>query len=227
MDIMVQGEGKKFYKPNEVEISLNFHSNDTTYEKVLDKGTKDVELFISNVLGELNIKKDELKTRNFRIFQNIRYDYEKKKNVDLGYDYTQAATLKMDYDMAIVADFMEKVAKLKNPPKYTMNFSIKDKEAAKKEVMAEAYTKAKDKAEIIALAAGKTLKDCVKVDFRPFETAIQSRSSLSDNDFSAMCLKETSAFGIQKSSAKDVIQTIFTPEDVEIRETLYCLWITE
>ena len=63
--------------------------------------------------------------------------------------------------MAIVADFMEKVAKLKNPPKYTMNFSIKDKEAAKKEVMAEAYTKAKDKAEIIALAAGKTLKDCV------------------------------------------------------------------
>ena len=107
------------------------------------------------------------------------------------------------------------------------NFSIKDKEAAKKEVMAEAYTKAKDKAEIIALAAGKTLKDCVKVDFRPFETAIQSRSSLSDNDFSAMCLKETSAFGVQKSSAKDVIQTIFTPEDVEIRETLYCLWITE
>ena len=76
---MVQGEGKKFYKPNEVEISLNFHSNDTTYEKVLDKGTKDVELFISNVLGELNIKKDELKTRNFRIFQNIRYDYDKKK----------------------------------------------------------------------------------------------------------------------------------------------------
>ena len=42
-----------------------------------------------------------------------------------------------------------------------------------------------------------------------------------------MCLKETSAFGVQKSSAKDVIQTIFTPEDVEIRETLYCLWITE
>ena len=26
---------------------------------------------------------------------------------------------------------------------------------------------------------------------------------------------------------KDVIQNIFTPEDVEILETLYCLWVAE
>ena len=28
-------------------------------------------------------------------------------------------------------------------------------------------------------------------------------------------------------TTRDVIQNIFTPEDVEIIETLYCLWITE
>ena len=38
MDIMVQGEGKKFYKPNQVDISINFYANDETYEKVLKKG---------------------------------------------------------------------------------------------------------------------------------------------------------------------------------------------
>ena len=30
-DIIVKGEGKKFYKPNQVEISLNFYVNDKTY----------------------------------------------------------------------------------------------------------------------------------------------------------------------------------------------------
>lgn len=221
MDIMVQGEGKKFYKPDEVEISLNFYANDNTYEKVLEKGTKAVEIFISEVLEALNIKKDELKTRNFRIFQNIHYDYTKKKNVDLGYDYNQSATLKMDYDMAVVADFMEKVTKLKNPPRYTLNFTIKDKEAAKKEVMAAAYNKAKEKAETIAMAAGKTLKDCVKVDFRPFENPIQSRTRMSNDD---LCLSLSME---KKASTSDMLQTIFTPEDVEMNETLYCLWIAE
>lgn len=40
MDIVVQGEGKKLYKPDEVVLSLEFHLNDETYEKVLEKGTK-------------------------------------------------------------------------------------------------------------------------------------------------------------------------------------------
>ena len=31
----------------------------------------------------------------------------------------------------------------------------------------------------------------------------------------------------QRQATADVIQNTFTPEDVEIRETLYCLWIAE
>ena len=30
----------------------------------------------------------------------------------------------------------------------------------------------------------------------------------------------------KKTGVQDTIQTIFTPEDIEITETLYCLWIT-
>ena len=32
MDIIVQGEGKKFYKPTEVIISINFYDNEKNYE---------------------------------------------------------------------------------------------------------------------------------------------------------------------------------------------------
>ena len=226
MDIIVQGEGKKFYKPTEVIISINFYDNEKNYEGALEKGIKTVEIFIEKVLNSLNINKDELKTSNFRISHNIRYNFQTKKNVDNGSDYNQNATLKLDYKMELIAEFMEKVSELKNPPKYNMTFNVKEKEDAKKEVMAEAYNKAKEKAEIIALAAGKKLKDCIKVDFRPFEERVISNSRLSDSDL----LGEEERFGLvhkERASTSDVIQNIFTPEDVEISETLYCLWIAE
>ena len=227
MDIMVQGEGKKFYKPNQVDISINFFANDETYEKSLKKGTETVEEFINLVLKELKINREELKTRNFRIYQNIRYDYQTKTQVDNGFDYNQSARLKLDYSMDVISEFMDKVSKLVNPPKYNMTFTIKEQEMAKKEVLEEAYIKAKEKAEAIAKASGKILKDCIKVDFRPFEEKVYSYSSLSDTD---LMLKADRTGAIPEKAmktTKDVLQTIFTPEDVEIRETLYCLWVTE
>ena len=55
-----------------------------------------------------------------------------------------------------------------------------------------------------------------------------SRSRLNDSDLDFGMVTEERNFGMaKKASARDVIQTIFTPEDVEMCETLYCLWIAE
>lgn len=227
MDIMVEGTGSRFYKPDEVEIDLNFTINDISYEKVLEKGVVCVETFIKDVLDELKINKEELKTRNFKISHNVRYDYETKKEIDHGFDYNQKTVLKMDYDMTLISTLMEKIAKLEYVPKYIIKFSIKDKENAKKWVMADAYNQAKCKAEIIAESAGKKLKDCVKVDFRPFQEHIVSKSNLNDVCF----MEESNVTGDEPKRAmkygREFIENIFTPEDVEITEKLYCLWITE
>ena len=48
MDIIVEGIGKKFYTPNEVEVSLNFYTKSSSYDRVLEKGTEDVEKFIED-----------------------------------------------------------------------------------------------------------------------------------------------------------------------------------
>ena len=53
MDIMVEGEGKKFYKPNEVVFNINFYANDKTYESVLEKGIKTVDDFIEKLIPML------------------------------------------------------------------------------------------------------------------------------------------------------------------------------
>ncbi|HJJ04557.1 MAG TPA: SIMPL domain-containing protein [Clostridiaceae bacterium] len=229
MDIIVEGVGKKFYTPDEVEINLDFYTRADSYESALESGTKNVEFFINDVLEKMNFNKEIMKTRSFRVYEEKQYDYDKKIYIKLGYAYTQQANIKFDYSMNTIAEFMDMVSKLENPPKYHLVFNVKDIKKCKDEVLAEAYNKAKDKAETIAKAAGKELKECVKTDFRPFEERVISRSSLNSQDM--YMEKEMSIDGAKFGMAKrtgvqETIQTIFTPEDVEITETLYCLWIT-
>ena len=229
MDIIVEGVGKKFYTPDEVEINLDFYTRADSYESALESGTKNVEIFINDVLEKMNFNKEIMKTRSFRVYEEKQYDYDKKIYIKLGYAYTQQANIKFDYSMNTIAEFMDMVSKLENPPKYHLVFNVKDIKKCKDEVLAEAYNKAKDKAETIAKAAGKELKECVKTDFRPFEERVVSRSSLNSQDM--YMEKEMSMDGAKFGMAKrtgvqETIQTIFTPEDIEITETLYCLWVT-
>lgn len=228
MDIIVEGIGKKYYTPDEVQINLNFYTRANSYEEALKKGTKDVEFFINKVLEEMNFNKEIMKTVNFRVYEETRYDYDMKKYIKLGYAYTQHANLKFDYSLKTVAEFMDRVSKLENAPKYHLNFNVKDIKKCKDEAISEAYNKAKEKAETIAKAAGKELKECIKTDFRPFEEKVVSRSSLNSNDMymEDMEVKGTPHEMSKRTGVQDTIQTIFTPEDVEIYETLYCLWIT-
>lgn len=223
MDIIVEGVGKKYYKPDEVKINLEFYTKANTYESALEEGTRDVQIFMNDVLGTMNFEKKDLKTRSFRVYEEKKYDYENKIEVKLGFAYTQNATLKFDYDIDFISEFMDKVSKLLNPPKYTIGFDIKDMTKIKKEVIAEAYNSAKEKAEAIANAAGKTLEECIKIDFRPFDERVYSASKIGNSMFEA----ERTDYSFKKMSAQETITNIFTPEDVEVQETLYCLWITK
>lgn len=229
MDIIVEGVGKKYYKPDEVIINLEFYTRADSYDGALEQGTRDVEIFIEDILGQMQISEDTLKTRSFRVYEEKRYDYERKKQYKLGFAYTQAATLEFDYSMNTIAEFMDKVSKLRNAPKYNLQFSIKDIKQSKKEALAEAYNNAREKAENIADAANKKLKECVKVDFRPFEERVISNSRLNSLDMVFEGEKSIDAVSEEKMGkiTADVIQNIFTPEDVTIMETLYCLWIAE
>ena len=203
MDIMVEGTGKRFYKPDEVEISLNFYTKTESYKTALEEGTRDVQTFIENVLQQMQFSKEDLKTRSFRVYEEKQFDY----------------------DVNVIAEFMERVSKLLNPPKYTIAFNVKNEQKSKNEAMADAYNNAKEKAEAIAKTAGKILKECIKTDFRPFEERVYSRSSLGSEMFEEE--RVDFAVGAKKMSAQDTITNIFTPEDIEISETLYCLWVAD
>jgi len=227
MEIIVQGIAKKSYMPDEVNIQLEFYRKENTYAEALEKGTKDVEMFIEKVLKSMNLEKDILKTQSFRIYEETKFDYETKQEIKLGFVYSQGIVLNLDYSIEKMAEWIGNLVKLENAPRCNISFKLKSEEKCKTEVIAEAFENAKKRAEIIARIEQKELKKCLKTDFKPFEQNVLYGNSFNASDMINSHAKAFMCKGMNATELKETIQTIFTPEEIEIQEAVYCLWVAE
>lgn len=218
MEIIVQGKGVEYFTPNEVTLSINFTTKGYTYEEVLRKGTESVQLFVEELIIKNNFKKEDMKTRNFVIREDTKYNKITGQYDPDGYSFNQMASLKFDYNKELMANMMVSISKLNNAPMCQISFGIKDEKECRRNILAIAYKDAEDQAKAIAEASGKTLKYCQKVDFKPFTTDYVSQARIGSD----MMYAEKACYG----AAQTIVNT-FTPEDIELSETLYCLWIAE
>ena len=218
MDIVVEGRGEKSYKPNQIDVTFDFRVCARTYEQALENSSKSVVEYISE-LEKLGFAKDDIKTRNMRVSENSVYDEKTRSYKKDGFVYSQNASLKFDYDTSKLAALAEITSKVNNAPRYNARFTIKQDKLVEEEVLALAYKDAEFQAEALAKASGKKLKECLKVSFQPFDQALVSSSRYDGVYESEMCKAS--------SSARDNIQNILVPEDVEVGTSVYCLWLAE
>lgn len=217
MEIIVKGKGIEFFTPNEVSISINFNVKEQSYEDVLSNGIKNVQNFINNILLKNGFNIEDMKTRAFAVREENKYDEKTRTYHFDGFVFNQSATLKFDYDKQKLAKIMDDLSKLNNAPYCQIKFNVKDEKECRRKILANAYNDAEMQAQAIAAAAGKTLKQCVKVDFKPFTTDYVSQTSFNSD----MAYKS-----VRTGTAQAIANTLI-PEDIELSEQLYCLWLAE
>ena len=218
MEIIVEGRGINFFEPNQVIFNFTFISKSENYDEVLELGSKNVKNFIDKILTKNKIASNKMKTRNFVIREETKFNELTRKYEFDGYSYNQNAELRFDYNKNKMAKIMDEISKLDIPPIYQISFGIKDEQECRREILKDAYNDALEQAKVIADAAGKNLIQCVKTDFKPFTTEYSSSTKIGSDMLYA---KKTYI-----CSAENIANT-FTPEDIEIMESLYCLWQAE
>lgn len=218
MEIIVEGKGIEYFTPDEIIISINFYKKGNSYEEVLNSGVMSVQNFVNNILLTNNFVKDDMKTRNFVVREEQKYDNMTRQYSSDGFSFSQLASIKFDYDKAKLANIMEQLSKMDNAPQCHVAFGVKDEKECRRKILAKAYKDAELQAQAIAEASGKTLRQCAKVDFKPFTTTYVSQTNF---DGEMMYAKA------ERAGAATTIMNTFTPEDIELSETLYCLWIAE
>ena len=217
MEIHVEGEALEYVIPDQVILNIEFKKKGESYNAVLTEGIESVKTFIEQILIPNSIDKEELKTRSFTIEEDKKYNNKLKKYEKVGFVFNQEAVLRFDYDKILLAAIMISLSNLKNPPLCYVEFGLKDKKEVQKNILSKAYEDAKIKAEAIAIASKKKLKDCIKTEF------LKKSNSEFISNFS---IEEGIITSLLEVQTKNIVNTLI-PEDIKLSEKLYCLWITE
>lgn len=217
MEIHVEGEALEYVIPDQVILNIEFKKKGESYNAVLTEGIESVKTFIEQILIPNSIDKEELKTRSFTIEEDKKYNNKLKKYEKVGFLFNQEAVLRFDYDKILLAAIMISLSNLKNPPLCYVEFGLKDKKEVQKNILSKAYEDAKIKAEAIAIASKKKLKDCIKTEF------LKKSNSEFISNFS---IEEGIITSLLEVQTKNIVNTLI-PEDIKLSEKLYCLWITE
>lgn len=214
MEINVIGQGEKKYKPNQMVLDINISKVYKNYEEALAKGEESVLEFLK-AMQEFGFEFEEFKTVGYQIKDEILRKNDKYEKV--GVRYARSLNLEIDYDMKKMSKMIETASKLKDAPKINVGYSLKDTKTAEMELFADAYQNAKRQAEIIANAAGLKVVKCAKTSIEEENNRYYSRSCY---DGEMMCRKGS-------SSASEIMSQTYTPQDIVVKQQIFCVFIAE
>lgn len=96
-------------------------------------------------------------------------------------------------------------------PEFRINYTVKDTEAAKNKLLAKAVADSKEKAKVLAEAAGVILGDIVTIDYSWGELEIVARPV-------ERCVMST------PNAATDSYQMDIEPDDIDVTDTVTVVW---
>lgn len=215
MEINVMGQGEKSYKPDQIVFDINISNVYKNYEEALVKGEESVLEFL-NEMKAFGFESQDFKTINYQIKDETEYKDNNYRKI--GVRYIRSLTLKFDYDMKKMSEMVEISSKLKNAPRISVRYSLKDKKTAEMQLFTDAYQNAKKQADIIANAAGLKVVRCAKTSIGEEDNNYYSRTSYECND-KIMCKSS--------ASASEMMAQTYTPQDIVVEQQIFCVFIAE
>lgn len=213
-ELKITGKGNLKFKPDLTVIKLDFTKVEKEYENAIKKSSEDIRT-VKEMLEELGLKKDKLKTLAFNIKPEYEsYEDEKGKYQSrfIGYKYNQSLRFDFDISNETLGKVLYAISKLKINPKFDIFYTIKDIEKAKNKVLDAAIKDACSKAKIIAKASNTILGDILRIDY-------SDRSYDDDFDTINYC-KRNVAFSDNIYGSADCFDIDIEPDDIDANDTV-------
>lgn len=232
MQIFMNGYAEKDFAPDQIRASVTFRYHADTYDEALKGGVGVVKAYANIITDATDFTFDDIKTRAYsvverthvnRIEPKSKSDLEKnlQKTVSDGFFFSQYAYLEFDYDKERLAKLLAITSKIPNAPALHIDFALKDERGKKRKLIAAAYEDAKKKAEALAAAADKNLRDCVRVEI--------DQTGIRGVDRSGIMYDKAARIGSNVDSIEQEIKNIdetFKPDDITLSKTISCVWET-
>lgn len=211
--IHVTGKGLLKIKPDLTRITISLSGVCREYTDTLERSAKETGT-LRDVLDTLGFAREDLKTLHFDVeteYESYRENNEYKQRF-VGYRYRHEMKLDFPSDNAVLGRVLYALAHAPVDPEFRISYTVKDQEAAKNRLLAAAVSDAKEKAAVLAKAAGVELMELVSIDYSWSEIAFTSRPM---NRMLA-CKSE--------DCSDEAYDLDIEPDDIEVSDTVTLVW---
>ncbi len=202
----VQGRGELTLQPDILVLGFGIKVMEKEYADCVAELNRRTQ-FLREDLGRVDIPAEDLKTSRYEI--NLDQEYKSGRYRFIGYEANHRMKLELPMDKELLNRVFGVVVQGSSHAEINIGFTIEDKPAAKKTILANAMRDAEETARTLAEASGKALGELQSVDYgwteiRMYEEPIE------------MCLTDAMAAA---PPAPDI-----EAEDLRIREAVTAVY---
>lgn len=212
--ITVKGIGKASQKPDLIIINMSLEVIEMDYVTSLKRAEADLGS-LKAALISAGHKDELLVTTNFavRTKYESRYENDAWKETFTGYLCEHKLKLEFDFALELLGKTIEAITNSASNPRFNIQFSVKDQNSLKDQLLKRAVDDSAHKAEIIAGAAGVKLGTIQKIDYSWSDLYLYSSSEM-----------EMDRHVLALSSAADSSGFDIMPDEVEANDTVTVEW---
>ena len=212
--LKVTGRGRLSLTPDMIRIRIEQTDTDPDYSKVIRESTAHTEE-LRTELTALGFDEKALKTLNF----NVSTEYEGYQDSDMiwkqrfkGYTVRHSMKVEFSRDDELMAKVLYRISCLSGKPEFHIEYTVRDTEEAKKNLLEKAVQDAREKAEILAKASKTALLQILSIDY-----------SFGDLSFSVQPVNRFT--GAKMAVAEeDAMDFSVEPENIDVTDTVTITW---
>ncbi len=205
-NIRVRGSAKVSAAPDWVVIYFDIQSLQYNYAECMARLNQKTE-HLRTELQKVGLDKESLKTTQFNI--GTHFEWIKDKSVFRGYKAEHELNVEFPFDKEYLNKVLHVLGSTESEASFNIIFKIKDPEPFRQQALAEAVKNCRQKAEVLADAAGVKLGELQHIDYSWSELRFEHRMQVCESAYSSQ----------ESAPAYDI-----EPEDVNISDSVTVIW---
>ena len=213
----VTGTGKLSVKPDTTVLMITAEATCPDYEMAVSRSAAETKL-LKMVMKKAGLNPDDLKTTSFSIdteYESYRDNRDNYRKRFVGYQYEHYTKISFPNDNQQLGRVLAELAESGLDVTFTIRHTVKDVDAVKDALLAKAVENSKNRAEILAKAAGVRLGNIETIDYSWGEMNIYT------NTVDRMVLADAVYEGASSYNID------IDPDDIDVQDTVTIVWEIE
>ena len=214
--IKVTGKGKLAVRPDTIQLNIRAEGVCPEYPEAVTKSAEHTAA-IRSAIEKAGLDPKELKTANFSVdskYEGYSDERGNWKQRFVGYEYQHALYIKFDNDNEQLGKALSELTKCSYPAEFSIGHTVKDPDAVKTQLLAKAVEDSREKAEVLAAAAGVKLGKIVTINYSWGELQIY------EQPMKRMALAE----GAAAYDNEDAFDLDIEADDIDVQDTVTVVW---